>query len=112
MNDTEIQQFLLGLMLCTKHRRIARSMDQAASFLIRKHLDLLSMFKRKIRTHLDILSIPQLGGKMSKRLGWIKGCKYKTPSWYLNGFPDGNNLGCCCTTILLVFDITKYSIGC
>ena len=34
---------------------------------------------------------PVRGEKMSKRLGWIKGCKYKTSSWHLNGFPDGNN---------------------
>ena len=32
----------------------------------------------KIRTRLDLLSIPQSGGEMSKRLGGIKGCKYKT----------------------------------
>ena len=31
------------------------------------------LFKRKIRTHLDLLSIPQSGGKMSKRLGGIIG---------------------------------------
>ena len=36
---------------------------------------------------------PVRGGKMSKRLGGIKGCKYKTSSWHLNGFPDGNNIG-------------------
>ena len=36
---------------------------------------------------------PARGGKMSKRLGGIKGCKYKTSSWHLNGFPDGNNIG-------------------
>ena len=29
---------------------------------------------------------------MSKRLGGIKSCKYKTSSWHLNGFPDGNML--------------------
>ena len=29
----------------------------------------------KIETHLDLLSIPQSGGKMSKRLGGIIGCK-------------------------------------
>ena len=29
---------------------------------------------------------------MSKRLGGIKGCKYKTSSWHLNGFPDGNSI--------------------
>ena len=36
---------------------------------------------------------PVRGGNMSKRLGWIKVCKYKTSSWHLNGFPDGNNIG-------------------
>ena len=35
----------------------------------------------------DLLSIPQSGGKMSKRLGGIIGCKYKT------SFPDGSNIG-------------------
>ena len=42
---------------------------------------------------------PVRGEKMSKRLGGIKDCKYKTSSWHLNGFPDGNNIGsifCCC----------------
>ena len=29
---------------------------------------------------------PVKGGEMSKRLGGIKGCKYKTSSWHLNGF--------------------------
>ena len=36
---------------------------------------------------------PVRGEKMSKRLGGIKGCKYKTSSWHLNGFPDGSNIG-------------------
>ena len=36
---------------------------------------------------------PVKGKKMSKRLGGIKGCKYKTSPWNLNGFPDGNNIG-------------------
>ena len=31
---------------------------------------------------------------MSKRLvGGIIGCKYKTSSWHLSGFPDGSNIG-------------------
>ena len=34
--------------------------------------------KRCVPTHLDLLSIPQSGEKMSKRLGGIIGCKYKT----------------------------------
>ena len=38
--------------------------------------------------------LPVRGGEMSKRLvGGIKGCKYKTSSRYINGFPDGNNIG-------------------
>ena len=49
---------------------------------------------KKSQNENDLLSIPQLGGGgMSKRLGGIKGCKYKTFSWHLNGFPDGNNIG-------------------
>ena len=35
---------------------------------------------------------PVMGGKMSKRLGGIKGCKYKTSSWHLNRFPDADNI--------------------
>ena len=30
---------------------------------------------------------------MSKRLGGIKGCKYKTSSWHSNRFPDADNIG-------------------
>ena len=30
---------------------------------------------------------PVRGEKTSKRLGGIIGCKYKTSSWHLNGFP-------------------------
>ena len=36
---------------------------------------------------------PVMGGKMSKRLGGIKGCKYKMFSWHLNRFPDADNIG-------------------
>ena len=36
---------------------------------------------------------PVMGEKMSKRLGGIKGCKYKTSSWHLNRFPDADNNG-------------------
>ena len=38
--------------------------------------------------HLDLLSIPLSGGKMSKRSGGIIGCKDKTSSWHLDGFLD------------------------
>ena len=36
---------------------------------------------------------PVMGKNMSKRLGGIKGCKYKTSSWHLNRFPDADNIG-------------------
>ena len=36
---------------------------------------------------------PPVREKMSKRLGGIIGCKYKTSSWYFNVFPDGSNMG-------------------
>ena len=36
---------------------------------------------------------PVRGGGNAKRLGGIKGCKYKTSSWHINGFPDGINIG-------------------
>ena len=36
---------------------------------------------------------PVRGGKMSKRLGGINGCKYKISSWHLNGFPYDGNIG-------------------
>ena len=36
---------------------------------------------------------PPVRGKMPKRLGGIIGCKYKTSSWHLNGFPDDIILG-------------------
>ena len=36
---------------------------------------------------------PVMGKKMSKRLGGIKGCKYKTSSWHLSRFPDADNIG-------------------
>ena len=48
--------------------------------------------KVRINSHF-LKSIPQSGGKMSKRLGGIIGCKYKTSSWHLNGFSDGSNIG-------------------
>ena len=40
---------------------------------------------------LDLLSIPPSEGEMSKRLGGIIGCKYKTSSWHLSGFPGINS---------------------
>ena len=36
---------------------------------------------------------PARGEEMSKRLGGIIGFKDKTSLWYLNGFPDGSDIG-------------------
>ena len=36
---------------------------------------------------------PVRGREISKHLGGIKGCKYKTSSWHLNGLPDANTIG-------------------
>ena len=36
---------------------------------------------------------PVMKKKMSKRLGGIKGSKYKTSSWHLNRFPDSDKTG-------------------
>ena len=59
--------------------------------------------KIKFRTHLFLKKNqsaprpsehpPVMGEKMSKRLGGIKRCKYKTSSWHLNRFPDADNIG-------------------
>ena len=38
---------------------------------------------------------PVRGERMSKLLSGIMGCKDKTSSWHLNGFPDdGSNISC------------------
>ena len=54
------------------------------------------MAKRCLKKNLNAsLSIPQSGGKMSKRLvgAGIIGCKDKTSPWHLNGFPSGVTSG-------------------
>ena len=55
---------------------------------------------------------------MSKRLGGIIGCKCKTSSWHLNGFPYGSNIGSTVyigekptvilTLTLIVMHVTRY----
>ena len=71
---------------------------------------------RKIRTRLDLLSIPQSGVEMSKRLGGIIGCKYKTSSWHVNGFPpvvvtlgQQYNIGEKPTVILYTYYINRHA---
>ena len=54
---------------------------------------------------------------MSKRLGRIKGCKYKTSSWHLNRFPDADNIGSTDnvgekpTVIILYIYINRHVVG-
>ena len=52
-----------------------------------------------------------MGKKMSKRLGGIKGCKYKTSSWHLNRFPDADNIGSRVTQTVEVTEETVRSPG-
>ena len=57
-------------------------------------LNAMKMFKKKNQSAPRPSEHPSvMGGKMSKRLGGIKGCKYKTSSWHLNRFPDADNIG-------------------
>ena len=46
---------------------------------------------------------PVSGEKMSKRLGGIKGCKYKTSLWHLNGLGQQYNVGEKPTVILYTY---------
>ena len=51
---------------------------------------------------------------MSKRLGGIIGCKDKTSSWRLNGFPYGSNIGSECNveekpTVILYTYINRHA---
>ena len=62
--------------------------------------------KENSERNLDFLSIPQSGGKMSKRLGGIIGCKDKIASWPLNRFPDDN------TVVVVVVVSHIQRIGC
>ena len=74
----------LSLVIVMVHNNYYRDKDDRSNLVV-----LCVNFLKKN------LSIPQSGGKMSKRLvGGIIGCKYKTSSWHLNGFPDdGSNIG-------------------
>ena len=45
---------------------------------------------------------------MSKRLGGIIDCKYKTSSWHVNGFLDGNNI--VGSTILYRGEAHRYTV--
>ena len=45
---------------------------------------------------------------MSKRLGGTTGCKDKTSSWHLNGFPYGSNIGSTVSMFRLVLACSDY----
>ena len=57
------------------------NIDWVNSIFFMKNLNASRPFEHRVR------------GKIAKRLGGIMGCKYKTSSWYLNGFPDDRNIG-------------------
>ena len=49
---------------------------------------------------------------MSKRLGGTVGCKDKTSSWHLNGFPDCSNIGSITVVVVVVVVSHIQRIGC
>ena len=57
--------------------------------LLKKTLHLLVSLKKNQNAPRPSEHPPVRRGEMSTRLGGIKGCKYKTSSWHLNGFPYG-----------------------
>ena len=61
--------------------------------IIESNLDRLGFLKKNQNAPRPSEHPPVMGEKMSKRLGGIKGCKYKTSSWHLNRFPDADNIG-------------------
>ena len=60
---------------------------------LRTYLVCSSCLKKNQSTPRPSEHPPVMGEKISKRLGGIKGCKYKTSSWHLNRFPDADNIG-------------------
>ena len=56
-------------------------------------IDILLCLKKNQNTPRPFEHPPVMGGKMSTRLGGIKGSKYKTSLWHLNRFPDADNIG-------------------
>ena len=71
-------------------RPVRRSSCLTDSFLTRLKTEYL---KKKSERAQTFWASPSQGEKMSKRLGGIIGCKYKTSSWHLNGFLYGSNIG-------------------
>ena len=57
------------------------------------YIQYLCYLKKNQSTPIPSEHPPVMGEKMSKRLGVIKGCKYKTSSWHLNRFPDTDSIG-------------------
>ena len=82
-------------------KRAALLLDTQSQLLLRIFVRLLAWLfdtsflylKKKQNTPRPSEHPPVMGGEMSKRLGGIKGCKYKTSSWHLNRFPDAGNIG-------------------
>ena len=64
--------------------------------------------ERKIRTRLDLLSIPQSGGGGCQNVYMgSKAVNTKPLPWHLNGFPDGNNIG---STVQCRGEARRYTV--
>ena len=78
------QHIYIYIYICLWVRTTIISSGWSAASIVAK-----SEFKEKSElTHVDLPSIPQSGGKMSKGLGGIIiGCQDINSSWHLNWFP-------------------------
>ena len=78
----------------TKLARVARASSARRWLIVRTWAQfegcriIQGTFLKKPRNASRPSEHPQSGRKLSKRLGGTIGCKYKIPSWHLNGFPD------------------------
>ena len=54
---------------------------------------MMQMFKKNLNASKPFEHPPSAGEKLSKGLGGNIGCRDKTSSRHLNGFPDGSNIG-------------------
>ena len=97
-NRTAVERFIIPSMLdqtefpmrfCKLYRSVNVCGNEQDFTVITRLLCL----KKNQNTPRPSEHLPVMGGKMSKRLGGIKGCKYKISSWHLNRFPDADNIG-------------------
>ena len=82
-----------GNKYCSYHNECNSQRKVRGSTVGRLNAEKQQFLKKNQSTPRPSEHPPVMGGKMSKRLGEIKGCKYKISSWHLDRFPDADNIG-------------------